>query len=255
MAKKSLKETKKKLLEEEKERKSTAAALESAERQAETQRLQLRDVKDQLAATKTQITALKKKLEEVEKAKALAEKTRDEAMKAKDATEQHGYEVGMAETEDNLRAEVPAMCRTYCALVWDEALNQAGVEVSSVLRKAESIYYPLAIRPQSSSGSTTNPPKALPAVGTTSEGIEQAEDTSKAGEVNIEAVQGFDLPPPAPRDTSKEKETFQSMKLVSVTLTIPPKEDLKEKAEVPTTAVNTQPPRDPKDKLVIKMKK
>ena len=36
---KNLKETKKKLLEEEKERKSTAVDLESAEKQAETQRL------------------------------------------------------------------------------------------------------------------------------------------------------------------------------------------------------------------------
>ena len=36
---KNLKETKKKLLEEEKERKSTTADLESAEKQAETQRL------------------------------------------------------------------------------------------------------------------------------------------------------------------------------------------------------------------------
>ena len=183
-----------------------------------------------MAATKTQFTALKKKLEEVEKAKALAEKTRDEAVKAKDATEQHGYEVGVAETEDSLKAEVSAMCRTYCALVWDEALNQGGVEVST------------------SVGTT-------PAVGTTSEGVEQAEDTSKAGEFNIEAVQGFDLPPPAPRDTSKEKETSQSMKLVLVTLTIPPKEDPKEKVEVSTTVANTQPPKDPNDKLVIKMKK
>ena len=50
---KSLKEMKKNLLEEEKERKSAATALESAEKQVETQRLQLRDVEDQLAATKT----------------------------------------------------------------------------------------------------------------------------------------------------------------------------------------------------------
>ena len=53
----------------------------------------------------------------------------------------------------------------------------------------------------------TPPPKALLVVGTTSEGVEHAEDTSKAGEVNIEAVQGSKLPPPTPRDTSKEKET------------------------------------------------
>ena len=46
------------------------------------------------------------------------------------------------------------------------------------------------------------------------------EDTSKAGEVNIEAVQGSELPPLALRDTSKEKETSQSMELVLATLPI-----------------------------------
>ena len=46
VVKKGLKETKKKLLEEEKERKFAAATLEGAEKQAETQRLRLRDVKD-----------------------------------------------------------------------------------------------------------------------------------------------------------------------------------------------------------------
>ena len=77
-----------------------------------------------------------------------------------------------------------------------------------MLRKAESRYYPSTIRPQSFSGSTADPPpKALLVVGTTSEGVEHAEDTSKAREVNIDAVQGSKLPPPTPRDTSKEKET------------------------------------------------
>ena len=109
---------------------------------------------------------MKKKLEEVEKAKVLTKEARDEAVKAKDAVEQHEYDVGVAEIEDTLRAEVPAVCRTYCALVWDEALNQAEVEAFSVLRKAKSIYYPLAIRLQSSSDSPADPPKAPPAIGT-----------------------------------------------------------------------------------------
>ena len=43
----------------------------------------------------------------------------------------------MAETEDALRAEVPGVCRVYYAQVWDETLNQTGVEPSSVLRKAK----------------------------------------------------------------------------------------------------------------------
>ena len=55
---------------------------------------------------------MKKKLEEAKKAKALAEEAQDEAVKAKDAVEQHEHDVGVAETEDSLRAEVPAMCRT-----------------------------------------------------------------------------------------------------------------------------------------------
>ena len=103
--------------------------------------------------------------------------------------------------------------------------------------------------------STADPPKALPAIGAITKGTEQAEDTLKAGEVNREAIQGFELPPLAPRDTSEEKETSQSMELVLAILTIPPKEDPKEKAEVSTTAASTQLPKDPKDKLVIKMKR
>ena len=172
VAEKSLQETKKKLQKEQNERKYAVAALENAEKQAEKQRLQLRGVEDQLATTKTQVAALKKKLEETEKTKALAEETRDEAVKAKDVAEQHGYDVGVAKTEDTLRAKVLAVCRTYCALVWDEALNQAEVEASSMLRKAESIYYPPAICPHSSSNSTANPPKVPPAIGTITEGVE-----------------------------------------------------------------------------------
>ena len=78
---------------------------------------------------------MKKKLEEAKKAKALAEEARDEAVKTKDVAEQHGYDVGVVETKDSLRVEVPTVCMTYCASVWDEALNQAGAEASFVLRK------------------------------------------------------------------------------------------------------------------------
>ena len=44
------------------------------------------------------------------------------------------------------------------------------------------------------------------------------------------------------------------MVLALATLPIPPKEDPKGKAQVSTTAASTQPPKNPKDKLVIKMK-
>ena len=44
---------------------------------------------------------------QAEEDKAIAEKERDVA-------EQHGYDVGVAEIEDALRVEVPAVCRAYC---------------------------------------------------------------------------------------------------------------------------------------------
>ena len=70
-----------------------------------------------MATTKTQVAALKKKLEKAEKAKVQAEEAQDEAVKAKDVVEQHGYDVGVAEIEDILRADILAVCRTYYALV------------------------------------------------------------------------------------------------------------------------------------------
>ena len=61
--------------------------------------------------------------------------------------EQRGYEVGIAETEKALRAEVSEVCHIYCARTWSEALNRAGVEASSELRRPENIFYPEAIHP------------------------------------------------------------------------------------------------------------
>ena len=77
VAERNIQELKKKLLEEERERKSVAAALDSAKKQAEGQRILFRNAEDQLAASRTQINAFKKKFEEVEKARELAEKARD----------------------------------------------------------------------------------------------------------------------------------------------------------------------------------
>ena len=96
---------------------------------------------------------MKQQLEEANKLKDLAEKARVQAEedkvkaeKERDEAEQHGYDVGVVETEDALRAEVPAVCRAYCAQTWEEALNQAEVEASSKLRKLESIIFPSALQ-------------------------------------------------------------------------------------------------------------
>ena len=111
------------------------------------------EAKEQLAASKEQVAALKQQLEEpkklkdqAEKARMQAEEDKAKAEKERNKAEQHGYDFGVAETEDTLRAEVPAMCRAYCTQTWEEALNQAGIETSSELRKPENIVFPLSLQ-------------------------------------------------------------------------------------------------------------
>ena len=77
----------------------------------------------------------------------------EEAEKAKEQAEQDGFDVGVAETEEAFRVEVSEVCRFYCLQVWNEALDQAGVEASFALRWAESVYYPPAICAPGSSSS------------------------------------------------------------------------------------------------------
>ena len=52
----------------------------------------------------------------------------------------------MAETEDALRVEVPTVCRAYYTQTWEEALNRAGIDASSELRRLENIIFPLALQ-------------------------------------------------------------------------------------------------------------
>ena len=99
-----------------------------------------------------------------------------------------------------------------------------------------------------------NPPKAPPTANTSSEETEQAEGVTKTGDVNKWEVQGSDLPSTAPKDPPKEKEASQNMELVLATLPIHSKKDPKDKTKVSSTTANTQPPKDSKEKLVIRMK-
>ena len=153
IAKNSNADLREKLKAEEQERNSADAALKSAETQAESQRKLANEIKGQLVAAKEQIATLRQQLEEANRLKDLAEKARLQAEedkikaeKERDEAEKHGYDVGVAKTEDALRAEVPTVCRAYCAQTWEEALNQVGIEASSGLRRPESIIFPSALQ-------------------------------------------------------------------------------------------------------------
>ena len=88
----------------------------------------------------------KKLKDQAEKARIRAEEDKAKVKKERDEAEQHGYDVGVAETEDTLRAEVPTVCRAYSTQTWEEAFNQAGIEASSELRKPKNIVFPLALQ-------------------------------------------------------------------------------------------------------------
>ena len=181
----------KKLQVEEEARKSAELALKGHQKHAEEQTKLLHEANAELKKTQEQVLVLKKHLEETQKLREQAEKLTEQA-------EQKGYELGIAETEKALRAEVPGVCRVFCARTWNEALNRAGVEASSELRKPENVYYPEAIRssaPQSYQADTPSPainppneevpsrnspgkPSTASKSGTTSPGFQQELDST-----------------------------------------------------------------------------
>lgn len=121
--------------------------------------------------------------------------------------------------------------------MWNETLNQARVDASSIVRRAENVFYPPAIGASGPSSSkaesapkdpnlskdtsasalppSTLPPKEVNHVGAT----EKEKDTTK--EVAPEPTKL----PPSPKEPSKVKEVSQSQKLVLVTLPFTTKED------------------------------
>ena len=93
-----------------------------------------------MAAFREQLDEAQRLKDQAKKAKAKAKKARIKAEKARNEAEQKSYNLGIVKTE------VPAVCRIYCAQIWNEALNRAKVEASFELRKTDNIYYPPAIR-------------------------------------------------------------------------------------------------------------
>ena len=230
-----------KLVEADWDKKSAKATLDGVERQVEAQHKQLRQAEDELSVAKSQFKVLTKKLEEAEKAKEQAE--------------QYGYDIGVVETEEALKVEVLEVCRFYCLQVWNEALDQVGVEASSTLRRVENVYYPSAICASGSLSSKAdsvskeadegkeNPTKALPTANISPKAVEQSEDARKVADTTKEVAHDAHLPSAAPKDPFKEKEASHNMEIVLTTLPIPSKEDLKGKGPTSTTAASTQPPK------------
>ena len=130
-----LADVRKKLQVEEQACKSAESALESYQKQAEDQGRLLREAFAELKKIQEQALVLKKHLEETQKLRERAEKSKEQAEKAKinaeqamNEAEQRGYEVGIAETEKALRAEVPEVCHIYCARIGARLLIALGLK-------------------------------------------------------------------------------------------------------------------------------
>ena len=91
---------------------------------------------------------------------------RVEAECSKEKVEEEAYDLGVAQTQATLKAQVPGVCRLYYSQVWNEAFKQAEVEASSDLWKVEHVYYPPAIRKDApSSSEVRNAPEEVEAAG------------------------------------------------------------------------------------------
>ena len=135
------------------------------------------------------------------RAKIEAEFARTEVERSKEKVEEEAYDLGVAETQATLKAQVPGVCRLYCFQVWNEALKQAGVEASFDLWKMENVYYPPAIRetaPVNSEAKSapeeakTAQLEAALAITTPNEPAEEGElpgATETHGSLNLEAPQ------------------------------------------------------------------
>jgi len=201
------------------ERDNVSAGLASAQKQAKDQTKRALEAEDQLRIAKDLIEDLNKQLaaavhekgvaeyarDEAQRAKQEAEFARNEAEAAKNTAEDDGYNMGVAETQATLKAQIPGVCRFYCSQVWEEALKQAGVDASSDLWKVESIFYPAAIREATSTNSAATCDQSEEEI-TPSDDLQASGSSSKApkeGELQDVIMISQHTGPEAPKEVTE----------------------------------------------------
>ena len=117
--------------------------------------------------------------------------------------------------------------------MWNEALNQVGIEAFSALRRVESVYYPSAIcapGPANSKADTSSEvvelrkgslAKAPPSSGNQSKKTQQQGVTEKEVDTNKRVAPDATKPSTVPHDPPKEKEVPSTMEIVLATLPLP----------------------------------
>ncbi|XP_075663338.1 uncharacterized protein LOC142632908 [Castanea sativa] len=140
------------------EKNGAEANLKTMKTQIEGQRKLLREKDDELSRAQRERSDLEKEL-------ALMKEEASSFQRSLQAAKQTSYEEGVATTEEQLTEAFAALCREYCQKVWGEALNVAGVPLSSDLRKSENIWLPLEIQEiEEAPTATPTPESTLPAL-------------------------------------------------------------------------------------------
>ena len=173
--------------------------------------------------------------------------------------EQHGYDVGVVETKESLRAEVPAIYQAYCTQTWSEALNRAGVEALSNLRKPENIFYPPAI--QASAPPSNYDDVAFTVANPTKEAQPQdpsppsQQELAKEPEVPEDALSNVEKPLEKTTEFPQDRTVSQIFELVLASATMPVEGASKKQEKMIATKAAAQVGKTSKDKLQIKLKK
>ena len=173
-----------------------------------------------------------------------AEEDKTKAEKERDEAEQHDYDVGVAETKDTLRVEVPAVGRVYYTQTWEKALNRARIEASSELRKPENIVFPLAL--QIPNQKEAAPPVSQPV----KEAQSQHPPSTSQQEQGIEQETLKDSSSNKVTEALQPGATSQDFKKQLASVTLPAEGSLKEKEkEITSKAVDKAPKSKPQIKL------
>ena len=207
------------LIAEERERRSAEAGLKNTQTQAKDQRKLLYQTKIDLAISRQLVMELKANLQKAKEATQLAKQ-------AAEAEKQASYLLVIEKVQARLTEELAEVCKDYCNVTWDKALNVAGVPIDSAWRQPGSIYYHPDIHkvPGAISSPPTLAPKTseqpLTAQATlpfleASKGPSQAGDQGQGADGAKDKGKGKGTKPPSEaKDTAKAKEAEAKAKEV-----------------------------------------
>ena len=128
---------------------------------------------------------------------------------------QAAYDAGMIKTTQSLTAQLKDVARTFCAEVWSEFLNVAGVMADFNLRGVDKVYYPPALcltpstaLPPPKLSSTSSMPKSTTTSTTMPTSRKDKEQPTPKPVVKLESKKVVEVQQLKKKKKDKEKEVM-----------------------------------------------